>query len=544
MALATAFLTPWAFAAQPPDAGQLLESIKPVPELRPDAAPALPEALPARPTMALPADVKVFVRHFRISGARAFSGQDLLALLQDAEGREWRLADLQGLADRITRHYRDHGYLLAWAYIPAQSIEDGTVEIAVLEGRLGRLALENHSLLGDSAAARQLGGLRPGEAIQGPRLERALLLLNDLPGVEVRSTLKPGASVGLTDLDVALAAGRPVDGNVTIDTFGDRFTGSLRAGATLNLNSPAGWGDVLSLRGLTAGEGLSYGRVAYQVPVGAVGTRAGIAWSQMRYELGKDFSALQAHGDAEIATVYLLQPLLRSRRTNLNAQLTYEHKELDDRVDALATASRKKLDVWSLGLSGDQADGLGGGGISQYGASLVAGDLGLDPASAALDGAGLRTRGDYTKVAYQAMRLQRFTDSLHLKGQLSGQSAQKNLDSSEKLSLGGAYGVRAYPQGEAASDDAWLLNLELRYAPAPAWQLIGFYDAASGRISHERLPGTSRNSRWLSGAGVGMTWSQAADLSFQAFAAWRTAAGPQSDNDRSPRFWLQGVKHF
>jgi hemolysin activation/secretion protein len=533
-----------AMAAQAPDAGQMLESIKPPLSLPPAASDVLPETAPARPAMALPGDVKVFVKAFRIVGAQVFSEAQLLELLTDSTGREWSLAELQGLAERITRHFRDHGYLLARAYLPAQDIKDGLLTIAVLEGRLGKVEMHNRSLLGDATAQRQLSELQPGAAVQAEPLERTLLLLNDLPGVEVRSTLKPGASVGLTDLDISLGAGPRLAGSLEGDNFDNSYTGSERLGANLAINSPAGLGDTLSLRGLTSGAGMNYGRLAYQLPVGAYATQVGLAWSQMRYELGEDFEALNAHGNASIASAYVLQPLLRSRQARLNGQLTYERKVLEDQVEITGTVIDKTLDVWSLGLSGDQQDGWLGGGATQYSASLVAGRLQLDEASAALDDAGLDSQGTYAKLAFQFTRLQRLTDRFSFRGRVSGQGAAKNLDSSEKLSLGGAYGVRAYPQGEAPSDDAWLVSLELRYSPAPAWQLFGFYDAGGGRLSHSPVAGTSENSRTLSGAGLGAAWALPADISLQAFTAWRTGAEPTADKDRSPRLWLQTVKYF
>ncbi len=530
-------------AIQPPDAGRILEGIRPAPQLPPAVDAVVPDPPPDRPALQLPADISVFVTQFRITGARVFTDSELLALL-DGLPRELSLADLQGIADRITQHYRKSGYPLARAYIPAQAIENGVVEIRVLEGRLGRLVVDNRSLLADQPVAKHLSGLREGETIEATRLERTLLLLDELPGVEVRSTLKPGASVGLTELNVSLDPERRITGSVESDTFGDRYTGSLRAGAALNINSPAGLGDVLSLRTLSAGEGLSYGRVSYQAPLDVTGTKAGVAWSQTRYRLGEEFEDLDAHGEATTGTVYLLQPLLRSRRTHLDAQLTYEQKRLDDRLDAVSTETHRTLNLWSIGLSGDHADGFGGGGVVRYAASLVAGELELDATSAALDAEGLRSAGSYSKATYHLVRLQQLAGKLDARMQLSGQAAKKNLDSSEKFSLGGAYGVRAYPQGEAAADDAWLLNLELRYAPAPAWLLSAFYDTGSGDLSHAPTPGASGNTRRLSGAGLGVAWSGANDVWLQAFAAWRMADEPVAEKDRSPRLWLQAVKYF
>lgn len=533
-----------ALAAQAPDAGQILENIKAPLTLPPATDGVLPEAAPARPALSLPSDVKLQIKAFRITGAREFSEAHLLALLADSTDRELSLAQLQGLAERITAHYREQGYLLARAYLPAQDIKDGLLTIAVLEGRLGKVRLDNRSLLNDATAQRQLDDLHPGDAVQAASLERSLLLLNELPGAEVQSTLKPGASVGLTDLDVSLGAGPRVAGSLEADNFDNRYTGSERLGGNLAINSPTGLGDTLSLRGLTSGAGMSYGRLAYQLPLGPQATQVGLAWSEMRYELGEDFASLDAHGKASIGSVYALQPLLRSRQARLDGQLSYERKRLEDRVDATDTTLDKTLDVWSLGLSGSHQDSLLGGGAMQYGASLVAGNLELDAASDALDDAGLDTRGHYAKLAFQLTRLQRLTDRFSLQLRASGQRAAKNLDSSEKLSLGGAYAVRAYPQGEAAADDAWLANLELRYAPAPTWQLFGFYDAGGGRISHRPVAGTADNRRTLSGAGVGVSLALPAAINLQAFAAWRTGSQPTSDDDRSPRLWLQTTKYF
>lgn len=533
-----------AMAADLPDAGRSLDSVKQAPELPGKPAAVLPAEPAPRPVLGLPSDIRIAVHGFRISGAQAFPASELLALVAGAEGQELTLAELQALAARITRYYRAHGYFLAWAYLPAQEIRDGQVEIAVLEGRLGKVTVDNRAALSPQTVERHLAGLHGGEAVKAGELERDLLMLNDLPGVEVKSTLRPGATVGTTDLDIRLEEGRRLTGALDVNNYGNRYIGDLRGGLTLNVNNPSGLGDAVALRGVSSGNGLSYGRLAYQLPVNGAGTRLGAAYSEMRYQLGMDFSSLQAHGSASVGSLYLLQPFVRGRFANLNAQLAFDRKRLEDRVDATATLSGKTLDVWTLGLSGDRIDRLGGGGLNTWSVNLVSGSLGLDPDSRALDAVGLRIEGSYLKLGYQLARLQRLGDRFSLYGQLSGQWAGKNLDSAEKFSLGGPYGVRAYPQGEAPADDAWLLNLELRYRLADAWQLAAFADSGEGRLSHRPLPADGRNTRALSGAGLGLVWSRPASFGVSGFLAWKTAADPSSDVDRSPRVWVQGVKYF
>ena len=263
----------------------------------------------------------------------------------------------------------------------------------------------------------------------------------------------------------------------------------------------------------------------------------------MRYELGEDFESLDAHGKASIGSVYALQPLLRSRQARLDGQLSYEHKRLEDQVDATDTTLDKTLDVWSLGLSGSHQDGLLGGGAMQYGASLVAGNLELDAASAALDDSGLDTRGHYAKLAFQFTRLQRLTDRLSLQVRASGQRAAKNLDSSEKLSLGGAYAVRACPRARPPPTmPGWRTwNCATPRPRLAALRLLRRRrrtDQPSPRGRHRRQPPHALRRR------AGVNLALPASISLQAFAAWRTGSEPTSDDDRSPRLWLQTVKYF
>ena len=129
-----------------------------------------------------------------------------------------------------------------------------------------------------------------------------------------------------------MTPGRRVTGSIEADNAGNRYTGANRIGATVNINNPLGLGDVASLRVLTSGSGLNYGRASYQMQFGKA--TVGVAYSALRYELGQEFESLGAHGTAEIASVYGSYPLIRSRNNNLYAGLAYDHKTFEDKVDA------------------------------------------------------------------------------------------------------------------------------------------------------------------------------------------------------------------
>src|SRR6185436_2837077 len=156
-------------------------------------------------------------------------------------------------------------------------------------GRYGNVTLRNQTNLRDSLANGLLGGLNSGDTIAIAPLEERLLLLSDIPGVNVRSSLVPGTQVGTSDLLVDVTPGQRVTGSVEADNGGSRYTGENRIGGSVYLNDPLGLGDQAGLRVLTSGSGLKYGRAFYQLQVGRA--RIGVAYTALEYRLGKEFAA-------------------------------------------------------------------------------------------------------------------------------------------------------------------------------------------------------------------------------------------------------------
>jgi hemolysin activation/secretion protein len=524
--------------AAPPDAGSLLQDIRPLPPSRQSTSDALPEEV-TRPAAQLNDSIPVTVRGFRILGASTFSDSDLQPLLKSGIGQSLTLARIHALAQNITTHYRQAGYPLARAYLPAQEIRDGIVEIAILEGRLGQRSVSNQSRLNDQRVVAYLDNLPEGEAVRGDVLERDLLLLSDLPGVEVKSTLRPGASVGTTDLDVQLKEKARYAGNLQLDNNGNRYSGEWRASAQFAIGNFAGLSDTLAVHILGA-QGMGYGRLAWQVPVGSRGTQLGAAWSEMRYWLGSSLEDLNAHGTAQMSSLYLVHPFIRRRTNNLNGQISLDNKQLSDDIDSSGTNTRKHIQVINAGLSQDVKDSLLGGGLTSWSLALTAGHLKLDDNNMAIDQASYRSAGGYNKISLSAARTQQLGDPWSLYGTLKSQQSGKNLDSSEKMSLGGAQGVRAYPQDEASSDDAVLGSIELRRTVMNDWQASLFYDKARGSVSHHPTAADSNNVRRLAGYGLGLAYTTR-DTQAQLTLAWRDGPQPTSDAERSPRVWFRLV---
>lgn len=549
MTVALMTLSSGVFAAQFPSGGSQLQQIPPSPSLQ-KVEPEIRVEQTQVPATPADESAKIQVNSLHLTGQSLYSESELLSLTGFTAGEELSLGQLQQMAARIAAFYHQNGYFVAQAYLPAQEIQQGAVTIAVVEGRYGDVSLRNQSNLSDRQANSALDGLNSGDVIDSAPLESRLLLLSDTPGVNVRSTLVPGASVGAADLIVDVTPGQTLTGSVDADNAGNYYTGEYRLGATLNINNLAGQGDVATLRALTTFDGLNYGRAAYQMQFGKA--TAGVAYSRMEYELGKGFSDLDANGTADVASVFASYPLIRSRRSNLYAQLGYDYKTFEDRIDAIPLVTDKNIHVVMASLHGNHRDDLGGGGLTAASLTWSSGVLDIEtPAAHDFDAATARTNGHYDKLAGQISRLQYITDRLSLYGALSGQIASKNLDSSEQMSLGGMYGVRAYPQGEAFGDEGYLATLEARlllpqFSEQQVGQvhLIGFVDAGSVTVNKDPWDG-SDNSRTLSGAGVGVNWIDNNNFSMKAYYAHKlgsedATAAPDSDG----RLWVQLVKYF
>ena len=538
------------FAQQSPSAGSQLQQIPPVPVPQREAPKV--ELAPVAAPLQGSESARILVKSLTVTGAKVYSEAELLTITGFKPGSELSLADLRGMASRITDHYHRNGYFVAQAYLPAQEIKDGAVTIAVIDGRYGKVSVNNQTNLSNDLANDRLAGLNSGDPIASAPLESRLLLLSDLPGVKVKATLVPGASAGASDLIVDLTPGRRVSGSVDADNAGNYYTGANRVGATVNLNNPTGRGDVATLRALTSGSGLNYARASYQTQFGRA--TAGVAYSWLGYKLGREFESLGANGTAKVASIYGSYPLIRSRNSNLSAGLAYDAKKFQDKVDSTGAITDKKAQVLTASLYGDQRDNFGGGGLSGYSLALSTGKIDIQtPAARSFDAATAQSNGSFNKLGFSALRLQGLTESLSFYASVNGQIASKNLDSSEKMSLGGMYAVRAYPQGEASGDQGYVLNLEARWA-LPKFstqlpgqlQLIGFVDTGSVTINKNPWPPeTGPNRRTLSGAGVGLTWSETNNFVVRTYYAHKLGnEASTSAPDRSGRFWIQGVKYF
>ena len=525
------------------DAGSLLQQIEkervtPLPKKAPLGVQQSPQAMPASPGLS------VNVSAFQFSGNTLLSNQQLNEAVSAYVNKTLNFNELQQAAAAVAELYRQSGWVVR-VYLPQQDIQNGIVTIQIVEAVFGKASQEGASVTRVNAARIQstIDAVQAnGQPINTEKLDRALLVLDDLPGVVASGSLRGGAREGETDVILKVTDEAFVTGDLGIDNTGSRSTGRARLSASFSLNSPLQFGDQAS-GNLIHTDGSDYVRLAYSVPVAYDGWRVGASASNLNYKLVADeFVAMNGKGSSSTVGLDSSYPIIRSRKKNLYALFNYDHKSFDNQANQ-ATTSNYDIDEVSASISGNLFDDYFGGGVNSASAAVVQGHVALGSLDLA-ESASLN--GNFSKLRYSLSRQQKVTEKVSLYGALSGQQANKTLDSSEKFYLGGSSGVRAYPASEGGGSSGNLVNFELRWNLPANFNLVGFYDI--GRIKN--YDGSKSYS--LSGAGLTLGWQASNGLSVKGTWAHRIGNNPNpmangNDEDGSlikDRLWVQANLPF
>jgi len=535
-----------------PDAADI-----PRPLPSPPTLPSMPEIRqPEAPTPPTEPDssVRLVVQGFVFSGNKAFDDAQLSETVVELVGQPASLATLQLATKKVTAFYRKHGYLLAVAYLPAQDIQQNTVEIAVLEGELGELKVNTSASLNQDFLSRMANyQLAPNALITERTLVRNMTQLNALPGLDATAQLNPGASTGSSDVEIELKALPTFQGVVGANTYGNRFTGRETLQASLAINNLAGVGDqwFLSLRN-SNDDGQRAVSAAYVMPIHPSGTLLSAQVHYVDYQLGGPFKQIEASGDSQFFIVGVEQPLFRNAQGGLSLQLGLAHKRVDDEIEAFSLDNERHINTMDFGLMGDwfNADG----DVSyQLGLLTRAGKLNFKNAFAqSLDASGTQTEGSFVKYNLTANRIQYFNNGLSFALRADYQHSTKNLDSVEKLMIGGINRWRAFAELPSQADTGIMTGAEVRKtwqagAMLSQWKLdgialYGFLDYGRGRLNRDAL--NDDNHVRSTSLGVGTDWTFIESWWLGLTLSQQARRFDGLDTERETRLWGHLQKAF
>lgn len=529
-----------------PDAGSIRQQIEPSRALPLPKASPLPKALPPAQAVRQNAGTTVKVNAFRFEGHQLLNTEQLNMAVAKFAGRDLRFDGLQEAADAVSAAYREAGWIVR-VYLPEQDVSSGVITLQIVEARFAGIRLEGSpsKRLRPSELEAWFKSRQPtGQPLNSHALDRALLLADDLPGISVAGTLAPGQSDGETALVLQTTDEPFLFGDVGLDNTGSRTTGSQRLTANLNLNSPGGRGELISLN-LLHTKGSDYGRVAMTVPVEHNGLRLGVSFSSMSYKVVEgDQVANEARGSSKSMGLDWNFPLVRARTHNLYLSGGLDNKTFNNTNNNETGQNHGDYasNALRLGLSGNRFDNWGGGGANSASLQATWGQLADMQKHPQLD----TIQRSYNKINYSLSRQQTLTADHSLLLTFGGQHASQVLDPSERFYIGGAQTVRAYPSSEVGGDRGQTLSAEWRWRVAPAWVVTAFADV--GRVV-QLEPHTAL---MLRGQGLSLGWQGPMGINTKLTWSKRSGTNPMptpkgTDSDgtfKRDRFWFTASLPF
>jgi hemolysin activation/secretion protein len=495
----------------PPDAtGRTDQRFREAPTPPSGAGPQLQvEPLPPEEVPENAANIPLQIEAVTLVGVTVYKPEELEEYWRDRIGKPGKLGDLFAIAAEITARYRNDGYVLSRAVVPAQEIEDGKVEIRVVEGYVAQVIFE-----GDDDRPDLLRGI--GERITDARpvrvadLERYLLVLNDQPGVAVSSILKPSPDQTGAAVLVVTVQREALQSFATLDDRGTRYVGPIQTTIGTRINSPFGLGDQTFIRGITTplfpNELMAFD-LNNQQTLNAEGTTLALNLNFGEAHPGFTLQPFKLTSDSSTIAFVLSHPLIRSRvenlRVNVQAAANQYRTDIGSSTTPLLRDSIRSLRISLIYESVDRFHGANLAGL-QF-------SQGLDVFGASKPGATFLSRAagrpDYTKLNYDLSRAQSLGGGFTLITAATAQTAFTSLLSSEQFGLGGSTFLRAYDPSDLIGDSGIAAKFEIQYSDQPKEWYLKSYDLYSyfdlGRTQNlTTLPGEKSSDAGIS-LGVG-----------------------------------------
>ena len=474
----------------------------------------------------------ISLKNIQFTGVTILGDMELKGIVEPFINTPMSYEQMLEIGMVVEQYYRKNNYL-ARAILPPQDLTDGVLTVDVIESVFSKVEIEQElaDLPNTQAHVEAIiQAQQPtGQPLNTQSLDRALALANDLPGMSAQGSLRQGRDAGETELLLKLYQGRTRQAELTVDNAGSRSTGFMRVMASLTWFNPNDLADMLNVVAVHT-RGSDYARLAYSLPVGTDGWRVGLNTSVMNYEVvvGEQ-GMVGAVGRAITQGMEWVYPLLRADDRSATVTLTADTKKFQNTSAQGLLMSYYQAQVLAAQVSGFYRDLNPGGGTGTYSAQLTNGHINLDGSlSQQTDKNGPNTGGTFNKIRLNGTWQQALTTQTSAFVSFTGQLADKNLDSSEKMQLGGMNGVRAYPTGEGSGSDAQLIQLELRHQLESGISLATFFDWGQVWLQHDpNFPGgPMHNQNTYKGFGASMGYTNDDGVNFKATWARKSGQNP------------------
>ena len=378
---------------------------------------------------------------------------ELDAIIKPYEGKQVQLNDIYAIVDKINALYNDKGYVTCRAFLPPQTITDGTVKLLLVEGRTGSTIVNNNKYTKTKYITNRMH-LAKGEIANIKRLNKDLLLFNATNSTQLRIMMKAGAEPGTTDYEITAYEPKRDTWTIFEDNAGSDTSGQYRTGLFFNTKSLSGNCDALSL-GTVISEGTKAANVMYSRSLGRSGTKMNLVYSTNAVEVVKGDYEDMIKGHANSYAIGFTQPIVVNETTRTELSLDYNRQ--NSKTDFMPAGTRfnivdDSVQDFSLGFA-----------MTNYGASHVFYQKhsyvrGYSESTPDMSVQNSQNFGFYKfNAMYQKLYKAGQMWSLRADAQWSG---SEGMVSSRQFYMGGMYSVRGYKENYLGGDSGFTFSAE------------------------------------------------------------------------------------
>ncbi len=508
------------------------------PQPKPAAGPAIGKSAPT-PSGVAPGGPGVKITGFTFQGNTVIPTAELQAQVASYVGQSLTMAQLYDVADVLTRYYRAKGYGLASVNIPAQTLSGGNVRFEVFEDRIGKINIQGNQRVRTAVLQRRGAGLNSGDVYTDVAADRAVTMMNDIPGEQVRLVISPGADYGTSDMLFNVDE-HATAGDVSVDDYGRDVIGRWRLNADFSINSLTGAGDQLTA-GLTHSQDnlLNFGKLSYSIPTGTSSTLTTNYNRAFYHVQGGAFAAASVEGSTQNAGINWLNASERTHDKSFywGLGLNYNNaRSLSGVTETLSTnILLLQLTTFYTHTYDDQS-------IYTFSTNFwTNGKSNSD---------GLRKDAEKARLQLDTSWDKPFAQVWSFVAQGTASYSPDPLVDSDKYSLGGPGNVRGFQSAEVRGDRGLFASLELQrfLSTSPKFPLAWGFFVDSGKVwtkAAGTIPSSSAN---VSSVGTEFQLlPTASGWNARLQFAWAVGATRPSDDtpdravhdsDRGPHIWF------
>ncbi|WP_319929932.1 ShlB/FhaC/HecB family hemolysin secretion/activation protein [Xenorhabdus santafensis] len=406
------------------------------------------------------------IKNISIENAEHYPKSKQDSLIAQNISKCMTLKDIKALIDTISAHYMEKGYITSAAFLKQQDLPDiakGNLTITVIEGKVDNISVEGETPLVLDMVFPNM----KGKILNLRDIEQGLDQLNRLPSYQVKIDIQPSDKPGYSDIVLKKDLAKiPVSADLTLDNSGQKRTGETQASVFLRLDNMLNLADSMTFY-LNKDTDFSNRYKSWYL---ASGLSIPYGYWLFNYRYTKNESnqyvplanfnekELLYIGKGHSHSISANRVLYRDGKQKLSLNTGFTSRKTKSVIGPFKLGSSSDLSTLNVGL---EYSAMSLGGYFRFNPSMTKG-LSIFGATKD-DNFKNAAKSKFLKFSASSSFYKPLTKDIYYFTSAYGQYSQKNLYSSERLSIGGLYSVRGFKEQRIIGNSGFYWRNELNW---------------------------------------------------------------------------------